>query len=158
LQPVLTEFDLYLLAEGKHNRSYEKLGAHLAEQDREKGAHFAVWAPNAQRVSVIGDFNRWDGRVHPMRKLVPSGVWEIFIPGLHDGACYKLEIRTSGGHLLHKTDPYGRFFEVPPNTASVVYDERYTWRDDDWMRDRPSFDGWQEPFMAAAEVIVAPLK
>jgi 1,4-alpha-glucan branching enzyme len=149
---VLTDFDLHLFSEGTHYRAWEKLGSRRMTVDGIAGVHFAVWAPNAQRVSVIGDVNRWDGRVHPMRKLVPSGVWEIFIPGLHDGACYKLEIRTSGGHLLHKTDPYGRFFEVPPNTASVVYDERYTWRDDDWMRDRPSFDGWRERPMSIYEV------
>src|SRR5207244_13027460 len=98
------------------------------------------------------DFNRWDGRVSPMRKLVPSGMWEIFIPELRDGACYKYEIRTSGGHLLHKTDPYGRYFEVPPNTASVVFNEQYSWRDGDWMRDRPSFDGWRERPMSIYEV------
>ncbi len=85
------------------------------------GVHFAVWAPNAQRVSVIGDFNRWDGRVHPMRQLVPSGVWEIFIPDLPDGACYKYEVRTRAGHLLEKADPYARRFEVPPNSASIIW-------------------------------------
>jgi 1,4-alpha-glucan branching enzyme len=150
--PVLTEFDLHLFAEGTHYRAWEKLGSRRATVEGLTGVHFAVWAPNAQRVSVIGDFNRWDGRVNPMRKLVPSGVWEIFIPELRDGACYKYEIRTSAGHLLHKTDPYGRYFEVPPNTASVVFEERYTWRDGDWMRDRPSFDAWRERPMSVYEV------
>ena len=149
---VLTEFDLHLFAEGTHYRAWEKLGSRRATIEGLSGVHFAVWAPNAQRVSVIGDFNRWDGRVSPMRKLVPSGMWEIFIPELRDGACYKYEIRTSGGHLLHKTDPYGRYFEVPPNTASVVFNEQYSWRDGDWMRDRASFDGWRERPMSIYEV------
>jgi len=149
---VLTDFDLHLFAEGTHYRAWEKLGSRCHTVEGLTGVHFAVWAPNAQRVSVIGDFNRWDGRVHPMRKLVPSGVWEIFIPELRDGSCYKFEIRTTGGHLLHKTDPYGRYFEVPPNTASVVFTERYSWRDADWMRDRPSFDGWRERPMSIYEV------
>ncbi|HXD20029.1 MAG TPA: 1,4-alpha-glucan branching protein GlgB [Vicinamibacterales bacterium] len=148
----LTDFDLHLFAEGTHYRAWEKLGSRRLTLDGLTGVHFAVWAPNAQRVSVIGDFNRWDGRANPMRKLVPSGVWEIFIPELRDRACYKFEIRTTGGHLLHKTDPYGRYFEVPPNTASVVFEERYAWRDGDWMRDRPSFDGWRERPMSVYEV------
>ncbi|HTI42033.1 MAG TPA: 1,4-alpha-glucan branching protein GlgB [Vicinamibacterales bacterium] len=150
--PVLTDFDLHLFAEGTHYRAWEKLGSRRDTVEGLTGVHFAVWAPNAQRVSVIGDFNSWDGRVHPMRKLVPSGVWEIFIPELRDGACYKFEIRTTAGHLLHKTDPYGRYFEVPPNTASVVVTEQYNWRDADWMRDRPSFDGWRERPMSIYEV------
>jgi 1,4-alpha-glucan branching enzyme len=149
---VLTDFDLHLFSEGTHYRAWEKLGSRRATVEGLTGVHFAVWAPNAQRVSVIGDFNRWDGRVNPMRKLVPSGVWELFIPELRDGACYKYEIRTSAGQLLHKTDPYGRYFEVPPNTASVVFEERYAWRDGDWMRDRPSFDAWRERPMSVYEV------
>ena len=149
---VLTDFDLHLFAEGTHYRAWEKLGSRRDTVEGLTGVHFAVWAPNAQRVSVIGDFNGWDGRVHSMRKLVPSGVWEIFIPELRDGVCYKFEIRTTAGHLLHKTDPYGRYFEVPPNTASVVVTEQYNWRDADWMRDRPSFDGWRERPMSIYEV------
>jgi len=148
----LTDFDLHLFAEGTHYRAWEKLGSRRITFEGLTGVHFAVWAPNAQRVSVIGDFNRWDGRTHPMRKLVPSGVWEIFIPELRDRACYKFEVRTSAGHLLHKTDPYGRYFEVPPNTASVVFEEQYSWRDGDWMRDRPSFDAWRERPMSVYEV------
>ena len=93
---VLTDFDLHLFSEGTHYRAWEKLGAHRMTIDGVTGVHFAVWAPNAQRVSVIGDFNRWDGRAHPMRRLVPSGVWEIFVPDLTDGACYKFEVRTHG--------------------------------------------------------------
>ena len=116
------------------------------------GVHFAVWAPNAHRVSVIGDFNHWDGRVHVMRRLVTSGIWEIFIPDLTDGACYKFEIRTHAGHLLQKADPYARRFEVPPNTASVVWTEgSYEWRDHDWLRDRESFGGWHDRPQAVYE-------
>ena len=121
--PVLTEFDLHLFAEGTHYRAWEKLGSHRETIGGVTGVHFAVWAPNAQRVSVIGDFNRWDGRVNPMRKLVPAGVWEIFIPELPDGSCYKFEIRTSGGHLLHKTDPCmaatSRFRPTPHRSSST---------------------------------------
>ena len=149
---VLSDFDLHLFAEGTHYRAWEKLGSRRLSVDGVAGVHFGVWAPNAQRVSVIGDFNRWDGRVHPMRKLVPSGIWEIFIPELPERSCYKFEVRTSGGHLLHKTDPYGRYFEIPPNTASVVFEERYEWRDTEWMRDRASFDGWRERPMSIYEV------
>ena len=150
---VLTDFDLHLLGEGTHYHAYEKLGAHRLTIQGVTGVHFAVWAPNAQRASVIGDFNRWDGRAHAMRRLVPSGIWEIFIPDLTDGDCYKFEIRTSGGHLLHKADPYARRFEVPPNTASVIWsDGAHEWRDDDWMRDRASFDGWRERPMSVYEV------
>ncbi len=149
---VLGDFDLHLLSEGTHYRAWEKLGSRRMTVDGLTGVHFAVWAPNAQRVSVIGDFNRWDGRVNPMRKLVPSGVWEIFIPELPERSCYKFEIRSTGGHLLHKSDPYGRYFEIPPNTASLVYEERYQWRDQEWMRDRPSSDGWRERPMSVYEV------
>jgi 1,4-alpha-glucan branching enzyme len=150
---VLGEFDLHLLNEGTHYRAWEKLGSHRTSVGAVIGVHFAVWAPNAQRVSVIGDFNRWDGRAHPMRKLVPSGIWEIFIPDLADGVCYKFEVRTSGGHLLEKADPYARRFEVPPNTASIIWTEgAYQWSDDEWMRDRPSFNSWRERPMSAYEV------
>jgi 1,4-alpha-glucan branching enzyme len=150
---VLTDFDLHLLNEGTHYRAWERLGAHRVVVDGVTGVHFAVWAPNAQRVSVIADFNRWDGRVHPMRKLVPAGIWEIFIPDLPDGACYKYEVRTSAGHLVDKSDPCGRRFEVPPNTASIVWTEgRYAWGDGDWMRDRSSFGGWHERPMSVYEV------
>ena len=103
-----------------------------------QGVHFAVWAPNAQRVSVIGDFNRWDGRAHVMRQLIPSGVWEIFIPDLPTATPYKSEVRTHAGHLLQKADPFARLFEVPPNSASVIWsDGGYHWGDGDWiMRSR----------------------
>ncbi len=150
---VLTDFDLHLFGEGTHYRAWEKLGAHRLAIGGVTGVHFAVWAPNAQRVSVIGDFNHWDGRAHAMRRLVPSGVWEIFVPDLTDGDCYKFEVRTTAGHLLHKADPYARRFEVPPNTASIIWtDSKYEWGDQDWLIDRASHDTWRERPMAVYEV------
>lgn len=118
---VLGEMDVWLLAEGSHLRPFERLGAHVREFDGVKGTAFAVWAPDAQRVSVVGDFNTWDGRRHPMRLRRECGVWEIFIPGVTEGACYKYEIRSHAGHLLpQKADPYGFAAELRPSTASVV--------------------------------------
>ena len=134
---VLTDYDLHLFGEGTHHRAFEKLGAHLVRVGVTAGVHFAVWAPNANRVSVIGDFNGWDGRVHPMRHLGPSGLWELFVPGLRDGENYKFEIRAATGALLKKSDPYGFAFEVPPRTASIVRDiSKYEWHDDQWMARR----------------------
>jgi 1,4-alpha-glucan branching enzyme len=150
---VLTDFDLHLFAEGTHYRAWDILGSRCVTIGTARGVHFAVWAPNAQRVSVIGDFNRWDGRVHPMRRLLPNGVWELFIPELPDGTCYKYEVRTTGGHLLHKSDPYARRFELPPNTASIVWTgTKYEWRDGEWIRDRAAFNAWHERPMAVYEV------
>src|SRR6478609_8207909 len=150
---IISDFDLHLFGEGTHYRAWDTLGSHGLTLDGVQGVHFAVWAPNAQRVSVIGDFNRWDGRSHVMRRLVPSGVWEIFIPGLKDGDCYKYEIRTPAGHLLQKADPYGRRFEVPPNTASIIWtDGQYAWDDSNWMRDRAAAGGWHERPMSIYEV------
>ena len=151
--PVLSDFDLHLLGEGTHYRAWERLGSHRFTIGGVAGVHFAVWAPNAQRVSVVGDFNQWDGRVHAMRRLVPSGVWEIFIPELRDGTCYKYEIRTADGQLLQKCDPYGRRFEVPPNTATIIWTEGdYEWGDHEWMRSRPSLHEWSDRPMAVYEV------
>jgi 1,4-alpha-glucan branching enzyme len=151
--PVLSDYDLHLFAEGTHYRAWQRFGAHRITIGHETGVHFAVWAPNAQRVSVIGDFNRWDGRTHAMRRLIPSGVWEIFIPDLADGMPYKYEVRTNAGHLLQKADPYGRQFEVPPNSASVIWsDGGYTWGDGDWIQDRESFGGWHDRPMSIYEV------
>ena len=150
---ILSDFDLHLFGEGTHYQAWEKFGAHRLTIDGVTGVHFAVWAPNAQRVSVIGDFNRWDGRTHVMRRLVPSGVWEIFVPELTDGDCYKFEVRTPAGHLLQKADPYARRFEVPPNTASIIWtDTRYEWRDQAWLIDRASHDTWRERPMSVYEI------
>jgi 1,4-alpha-glucan branching enzyme len=150
---VLTDFDLHLLSEGTHHRAFEKLGAHRINLGTTTGIHFAVWAPNADRVSLIGDFNGWDGRVNPLRLLVPSGVWEIFIPDLPDGEHYKFEIRARSGELLRKSDPFAVAFEVPPQSASIVRDiSGYVWRDDAWMRTRREQGGWLSRPMAVYEV------
>jgi 1,4-alpha-glucan branching enzyme len=150
---VVSEYDLYLFAQGKHTRIYEKLGAHLMRIGHADGVHFAVWAPNAERVSVVGDFNMWDGRVHPMRRLGLSGVWEIFIPGVGEGQRYKFEIRsTRRGEILLKADPYGFRFEHPPMTASIVARRRYDWQDAQWFVDRAGGDAWFRRPMAIYEV------
>ena len=150
---VLNDVDLHLFAEGTQYRAWERFGAHRMTIGTVAGVHFAVWAPNAQRVSVIGNFNQWDGRAHVMRRLVPSGVWELFVPALADGDTYKFEVRTHAGELLHKADPYARRFEAPPETASVIWsDGEYLWRDEDWMSDRASQGGWRERPMSVYEV------
>jgi 1,4-alpha-glucan branching enzyme len=136
--PVLGEMDEYLLGEGTHQRLWQVLGAHLITHEGVAGVHFAVWAPNAQRVSVVGDFNIWDGRRHPMRRRGPTGIWEIFIPGLQDGVSYKYELRTHDGALLPlKADPVGFGSEHPPANASVVRDiSPRDWQDAAWMASR----------------------
>ena len=119
--PQLAEFDLYLFGEGRHWHIYRILGAHKKQVDGINGVLFAVWAPSAERVSVVGDFNNWDGRMHPMRVRGNSGIWELFIPGLGSGHPYKFEIRAKNNGSIHlKTDPYGRYFELRPNTASLI--------------------------------------
>jgi len=136
--PVLGEIDDHLLVEGKHLQVYEQLGAHPLTIDRVAGVAFAVWAPNAARVSVVGDFNNWDGRRHPMRRRDTSGVWEIFIPGLGTGAIYKFEIKDRNGTLLPlKADPYALRCERPPRTGSIVHElAAYPWSDGDWLERR----------------------
>ena len=149
---VLSDYDLYLFGEGKHTRIYDKLGAHPMMIGGAAGVHFAVWAPNAKRVSVVGDFNAWDGRRHPMRSLGSAGVWEIFIPGLAVGERYKFELLTRYGEVILKSDPFGFAFELPPLNASLVAAPQYQWRDDEWMRTRQSADSWFHRPFAAYEV------
>ncbi|MBZ0155695.1 MAG: 1,4-alpha-glucan branching protein GlgB [Alphaproteobacteria bacterium] len=137
--PLLTSYDLHLIGEGTHYKNYEKLGAHLKEIEGIQGVRFAVWAPNAKRVSVVGDFNGWDVRRHLMRMLESSGVWEIFIPGLAEGEVYKFHIESKHhNHREMKADPFGFFFEMRPKTAAVVYDieDKHTWQDTEWMSGR----------------------
>lgn len=135
--PWLQEFDLHLIAEGTHYRSYEKFGAHLGKQDGEEGAHFMVWAPNARNVSVIGDFNHWKVDSNPMYCHVEVGCWTTFIPGIKKGDRYKYYIRSHTGSCVEKIDPYAFTAEVPPHSASVVWDiSSYHWKDEEWMRDR----------------------
>lgn len=138
---IISDFDLHLFAESNHYDIYEKLGAHPMEINGVWGTHFAVWAPNARRVSVVGDFNCWDGRLHPMRLLGSSGVHEIFIPGVYEGAIYKYQIKTRGGEFLYKTDPYGNCAQLRPDNASVVVNlNRYFWQDGKWMEKRANTD------------------
>lgn len=135
--PTISDYDLYLFNAGDARRIYRWLGAHPRVIDGVPGVSFAVWAPNAKRVSVVGNFNGWHGRIHQMRQLGASGVWEIFVPGVQPGALYKFEMLDARGELKLKTDPYGFFFEVPPKTAAVVWDvDRFAWSDDQWLRER----------------------
>ena len=144
--PIMGQVDLHLFAEGQHWKIYEKFGAHLRTIGDAAGAYFAVWAPNAQRVSVVGDFNNWDGRVNPMRKLLDAGVWELFLPGIKQGAHYKFEIRTQTNAVLLKSDPFAFFNQHGKATASLVYDlERYTWNDSEWMEARRTKNWPQSP-------------
>jgi len=145
--PLLTDFDLHLIGEGTHYQKYEKLGAHIREIAGVQGVHFGVWAPNAVRVSVVGDFNSWDGRVHPMRNRGASGVWEIFLPGLGEGTLYKFEIKSRvRRHLGLKSDPYGFAAEMRPKTASVVANiDSYEWNDAAWIVARSSHDWMHHP-------------
>jgi 1,4-alpha-glucan branching enzyme len=151
---VLTEFDLHLFGEGTLHRAYDKLGAHRETVDGRTGVHFAVWAPNAEQVNVIGDFNGWNPRSHPMKNLGPSGIWETFIPNVGEGERYKYEILSrAGGEPLQKTDPYGFFFESDASGGTIVWDlDRHTWRDTKWMDERRRQNGWLNRPMSIYEV------
>lgn len=134
---TLGELDLYLLGEGSDAYVYQKLGAHLRTINGVSGTRFAVWAPNASRVSVVGDFNSWDGRRHVMRLHPGNGIWEIFLPGVGNGALYKYEITDANGKLLPlKADPFGTLHEPPPGNSSIVFESSYEWRDDAWVTER----------------------
>jgi 1,4-alpha-glucan branching enzyme len=145
--PALSDFDAHLMAEGTHLHVYERLGAHLATAKGNKGVLFAVWAPNAQRVSVVGRFNNWDGRRNPMRFHPGNGLWELFIPGLGEGELYKYEIKTHyQGYMVTKSDPVAFAAEMRPKNASVVWDiSKYQWNDSDWMANRSSGQGTKSP-------------
>lgn len=132
--PVISDYDLYLYNQGNHYEIYNKLGAHPWTHQNVSGVLFAVWAPSATRISVIGDFNQWDGRRHQMRSRGSSGVWELFVPHLREGMLYKFEIRTQKGTLLTKADPFAFRFEQRPKTAAVIHDiEHFQWTDRKWM-------------------------
>ena len=143
---LLTDTDLYLFNEGNHFRLHEKLGAHPGSVEGSAGTHFAVWAPNAKRVSVVGDFNSWDTAKHPLKALGNSGIWEGFCPGVSRGALYKYHIQSQHhGYRVNKADPFASFCEVPPNTASVVWDLEYEWGDEDWMAQRKQRNALSSP-------------
>lgn len=142
--PQLGDTDLYLFNEGSHRHLYDMLGARETNVDGVDGTLFAVWAPGAARVSVVGDFNRWDGRTHPMRSRGESGVWELFVPTLRSAELYKFEILRAADNSLHvKQDPFAHQFELRPATGcKITAASQYEWRDDDWLK-RRSGDRWQ---------------
>jgi 1,4-alpha-glucan branching enzyme len=143
---LLTDDDVYLFNEGSHFRLYEKLGSHPLSKEGIAGTYFAVWAPDAEKVSVMGDFNGWDKSSHPLRPRAQSGIWEGFIPGVKKGTAYKYRMNSRfHGYQADKADPFAVFCEVPPNTASVVWDLGYTWGDSEWMAKRAEFNGSESP-------------
>jgi 1,4-alpha-glucan branching enzyme len=148
-----TDFDIYLLREGKHLYSYEKFGAHLMTIEGVSGVHFSLWAPNALRVSVTGDFNNWDARVHPMQPVQESGIWELFIPGLGEGTVYRYHIKSRYNNFqIEKSDPYGFYSEVRPHNASIVAEiNGFDWHDEAWLEARGKRDQLNSP-MSVYEV------
>ena len=145
--PLLSDYDIYLFGQGQHRDIYRKLGAHRREVKGVAGVNFAVWAPNCYKVALVGDFNRWDARVHIMENNGESGIWEIFLPGLEAGARYKYEVRSHNrGYRAQKSDPFGFYAELRPQTASIVYDiDQYGWQDSDWMAARASLNPLSAP-------------
>jgi 1,4-alpha-glucan branching enzyme len=145
--PTLGDVDLHLFGEGNHHRLWEALGAHARRHEGVDGTAFAVWAPSARSVRVVGDFNSWDGRVHPMRMLGSSGVWELFVPGAAAGQHYKFEVNGATGQLALKADPMARAAELPPGTASIVAESRHEWEDREWLEHRQRDDPVNRPLM-----------
>ncbi|HZB77717.1 MAG TPA: 1,4-alpha-glucan branching enzyme, partial [Solirubrobacteraceae bacterium] len=143
--PTLGDMDLHLAGEGRHEELYAKLGAHVIEHQGAHGTAFAVWAPSARSVSIVGDFNSWDGRLHPMRSLGSSGIWELFLPGVGDGANYKYEILTQAGEIRLKADPVAFATELPPKTASVIHQPAHEWGDADWLAQRRETSQLDQP-------------
>lgn len=143
--PVLGELDLHLFGEGRHHALWKVLGAHPIEHQAVRGCSFSVWAPNARAIRIVGDFNSWDGRMHPMRSLGVSGIWELFVPGLEAGTKYKYELITAQGNLTLKTDPFALQMEMPPGTASVVTESHHEWSDEEWIRRRQMTDWLSGP-------------
>lgn len=157
-ESVIDPIDISLFNEGQHYEIYEKLGAHPLVVDGVPGVLFAVWAPNAERVSVVADFNHWDGRIHPMRRLPYSGIFELFIPGVKAGEIYKYEVRAKGGELRMKTDPYGNAAELRPCNASIVTDLRgFSWTDAEWQKQKTTKDMSSQP-MSIYEVYLGAWK
>ncbi len=143
--PTFGDLDLHLVGEGRHEQIYRRLGAHPIEVQGVAGTAFAVWAPNARSASVVGDFNSWDGRLHPMRSLGATGIWELFVPDLGPGTKYKFELRAQSGELRVKADPYAFEAEVPPQTASIVSQSEFDWSDGDWIAMRRELDTLRAP-------------
>jgi 1,4-alpha-glucan branching enzyme len=145
LESAIGELDLHLFAEGNHHALYRKLGAHLEQHDGKRGVRFAVWVPNAKQVSVVGSFNDWDDRPHPMQRLHSSGVWQVFVPGVEAGALYKFAMRNANGEVLLKTDPYAFAMQRRPETACVVASVEYQWRDSQWIHSRRQWNPKRAP-------------
>jgi 1,4-alpha-glucan branching enzyme len=144
---LLTDFDISLFRAGKHFKLYEKLGSHVLEVDGQWGTLFAVWAPNAKAVSVVGNFNLWNRDSHPLApRWDGSGIWEGFIPGLGKGELYKYHVHAQDGRHLEKGDPFALFWEIPPNTASIIWDTDYEWQDQEWMAKRREKAGLEQPY------------
>ncbi|MGH7659110.1 MAG: 1,4-alpha-glucan branching enzyme, partial [Gemmatimonadales bacterium] len=142
----LSDQDVHLFNEGRHLRLWERLGSHPGEMDGTTGTHFAVWAPNAATVTVMGDFNGWHNSTHPLRVRAGSGIWEGFIPGVEPGQAYKYRVQSSvGGHRADKADPLATYAELPPRTASRVWSLNYEWGDGEWMSDRKYRNGLNAP-------------
>ncbi|MBL3556904.1 MULTISPECIES: 1,4-alpha-glucan branching protein GlgB [Marinobacter] len=153
--PTLSEFDLHLFSEGRHWHIYNVLGAHVCRTRNTEGVRFAVWAPHARSVSVVGDFNHWDSEAHPMSLHDSTGVWSCFIPGIGTGTLYKFSITTETGNQVLKTDPYGQAFEMRPATAAVVTERgHFSWSDGDWLTRRSQWN-WQDSPLSIYEVHVA---
>ena len=145
---AVTAFDRYLFKRAVHYEIYDKMGAHLRTVDGVDGVQFSVWAPYARRVSVVGDFNRWDGRQHPLKLHTDSGVWELFVPGIGAGEIYKYEIKAPGDEVFLKTDPYGQQFELRPKTGSIVTrGTGYPWEDARWLERRGRTEWQHEPIL-----------
>jgi 1,4-alpha-glucan branching enzyme len=143
--PTIGDLDLHLMGQGRHEELYSKLGAHVTVHEDVRGTAFAVWAPSARAVSVVGDFNSWDGRLHAMRSMGPGGVWELFLAGVEAGARYKFEILTEAGDLRLKADPYAQQAEEPPETASIVTEPKHAWRDAKWLARREEAKPLEQP-------------
>ncbi len=143
--PTLGDLDLHLVGEGRHLRLWEKLGAHLRVENGITGVGFAVWAPNAKAVRVVGSFNSWDGRIHPMRMMGTSGIWELFVPDIEAGALYKFEVLGADGRLVLKTDPFAFYTQTAPETSCIVYTSNYEWNDDEWMAVRDATNQHAQP-------------
>ena len=145
-QVSISEMDQYLFSQGTHYDIYKKLGAHLSQEDGEKGTFFGVWAPNAKEVHVIGSFNGWNETSHAMRKLGEGGIWSLFIPGVGEGEMYKFLITARDGRKLYKADPFANYAEYRPGTASIVTDlSGFPWKDSKWLSNRAKKDMNKEP-------------
>jgi 1,4-alpha-glucan branching enzyme len=148
-EAAISDFDLHLFGEGNHQRIYDKLGAHPHSNGAARGTRFAVWAPNAERVSVVGAFNQWDGNAHVMQSRGSSGIWELFVSGIGEGTPYKFEIRGRDGRLFLKADPYGVAMQLRPDNCSIVMDlDGFQWQDSAWLRHRAQIDPLRQPFNA----------